>query len=40
MLTAEREALIAERNSGRIDDEVIRSMMFGLDLEEAMLHRT
>lgn len=40
MLAAEREALIAERDSGHIDDEVLRSMMFGLDLEEATLNRT
>jgi len=40
MLAAEREALIAERDSGHIDDEVLRSMLHGLDLEEATLNRT
>lgn len=39
MLAAERAALIAERDSGRIDDEVLRSMLQGLDLEEATLNR-
>jgi CPA1 family monovalent cation:H+ antiporter len=39
MLAAEREVLIAERDSGRIDDEVLRSMLHGLDLEEATLNR-
>ena len=29
MLAAEREALVAERDSGRIDDEVLRSMLHG-----------
>ncbi len=40
MLAAERKALVAERDSGRIDDDVLRSMMRGLDLEEAALDRT
>jgi len=39
MLAAEREAFIAERDSGRIDDEVLRSVLRGLDLEEATLNR-
>lgn len=39
MLAAERTALIAERDSGNIDDEVLRSMLYGLDLEEATLNR-
>lgn len=39
MLAAERTALVAERDSGAIDDEVLRSMLYGLDLEEAMLNR-
>lgn len=39
MLDAEREAFIAERDSGRIDDEVLRSVLHGLDLEEATLNR-
>ncbi|HEU4359993.1 MAG TPA: Na+/H+ antiporter [Mycobacterium sp.] len=38
MLAAERETLIAERDSGHIDDEVLRSMLHGLDLEEATLN--
>lgn len=37
MLAAERDTLIAERDEGRIDDQVLRTMMHGLDLEEAML---
>jgi CPA1 family monovalent cation:H+ antiporter len=40
MLAAEREAFIAERDSGHIDDEVLRSVLHGLDLEEATLNRT
>ncbi|KUI23675.1 Na+/H+ antiporter [Mycobacterium sp. GA-2829] len=39
MLAAERATLIAERDSGRIDDEVLRSVLYGLDLEEATLNR-
>ncbi|MBS1696258.1 MAG: Na+/H+ antiporter [Actinobacteria bacterium] len=39
MLAAEREAFIAERDSGRIDDEVLRTVLYGLDLEEATLNR-
>src|SRR5215212_988521 len=39
MLAAERAAFIAERDSGRIDDEVLRSVLHGLDLEEATLNR-
>ena len=40
MLAAERETFIAERDSGNIDDEVLRSVLHGLDLEEATLNRT
>ena len=40
MLAAERAAFIAERDSGHIDDEVLRSLLHGLDLEEATLNRT
>jgi CPA1 family monovalent cation:H+ antiporter len=40
MLAAERAAFIAERDSGNIDDEVLRSVLHGLDLEEATLNRT
>jgi CPA1 family monovalent cation:H+ antiporter len=39
MLAAEREVLIAERDEERIDDEVLRSLLHGLDLEEATLNR-
>ncbi len=39
MLDAERQTFIAERDNGRIDDEVLRSVMHGLDLEEATLNR-
>jgi CPA1 family monovalent cation:H+ antiporter len=39
MLDAERQTFIAERDSGRIDDEVLRTVMRGLDLEEATLNR-
>ncbi|OBF31503.1 Na+/H+ antiporter [Mycobacterium sp. ACS1612] len=39
MLAAERATFIAERDSGRIDDEVLREVLRGLDLEEATLNR-
>jgi CPA1 family monovalent cation:H+ antiporter len=39
MLKAERETFIAERDAGNIDDEVLRSVLRGLDLEEATLNR-
>lgn len=39
MLAAERAALIKERDEERIDDEVLRSMLHNLDLEEATLNR-
>ena len=39
MLAAERAAFIAERDKGNIDDEVLRRMLHGLDLEEATLNR-
>ncbi|MET0453075.1 MAG: Na+/H+ antiporter [Mycobacterium sp.] len=39
MLKAERETFIEERDAGRIDDEVLRSVLRGLDLEEATLNR-
>ena len=39
MLAAEREAFIAERDAGTISDEVLRSALYGLDLEEASLNR-
>jgi CPA1 family monovalent cation:H+ antiporter len=39
MLAAERAAFIAERDAGHIDDEVLRSVLHGLDLEEATLNR-
>lgn len=37
-LAAERAALIAERDHGRIDDQVLRRLLHGLDLEEASLN--
>lgn len=39
MLAAERRVLIAERDRGRIDDEVLRAMLLNLDLEEATINR-
>jgi CPA1 family monovalent cation:H+ antiporter len=39
MLAAERATFIAQRNSGQIDDEVLREVLRGLDLEEATLNR-
>ena len=39
MLAAERQTFIAERDNGRIDDDVLRTVMRGLDLEEATLNR-
>ncbi|PQM46312.1 hypothetical protein C1Y40_03516 [Mycobacterium talmoniae] len=38
MLDAEREAFIAERDRGHIDDQVLRAALHGLDLEEATLN--
>lgn len=35
VLAAQRAALIAERDDGRIDDEVVRAMLERLDLQEA-----
>ena len=39
MLAAERATFIAERDNGQIDDEVLREVLRGLDLEEATLNR-
>jgi monovalent cation/hydrogen antiporter len=39
MLAAERATFIAERDSGQIDDQVLRTMLRGLDFEEATLNR-
>ncbi|HWH67697.1 MAG TPA: cation:proton antiporter, partial [Gaiellales bacterium] len=39
MLAAERATFIAERDANRIDDEVLRSLMHDLDLQEATLNR-
>lgn len=39
MLAAERETFIAERDADRIDDEVLRTLMRDLDLQEATLNR-
>ena len=40
MLAAERKTFIEERDAGRINDETLRTMLHGLDLEEATLNRT
>ncbi|MGC0366791.1 Na+/H+ antiporter [Rhodococcus sp. 27YEA15] len=39
MIEAEREVFVAERDAGRIDDEVLRRVLRELDLEEAALDR-
>jgi monovalent cation/hydrogen antiporter len=39
MLAAERATFIAERDAGHINDEVLRTVLHGLDLEEAALNR-
>jgi monovalent cation/hydrogen antiporter len=39
MLSAEREVFVAARDAGRIDDEVLRTVLRELDLEEAALSR-
>lgn len=39
MLASERRTFIADRDAGRIDDEVLRTALRGLDLEEATLRR-
>ncbi|MBV8965253.1 MAG: Na+/H+ antiporter [Mycobacteriaceae bacterium] len=39
MLAAERKTFIEERDAGRIDDELLRAALRGLDLEEATLRR-
>jgi CPA1 family monovalent cation:H+ antiporter len=39
MLTAEREVFVTARDSGEIDDEVLRKVLRELDLEEAALAR-
>lgn len=39
MLSAEREAMIHERDAGRIDDEVLRDLLHELDLQEAAFNR-
>jgi CPA1 family monovalent cation:H+ antiporter len=39
MLDVERSTFIAERDSGKIDDELLRELLIGLDLEEATLSR-
>jgi monovalent cation/hydrogen antiporter len=39
MLAAERETLVALRDTGRIDDEILSRTLRELDLEEAMLTR-
>jgi CPA1 family monovalent cation:H+ antiporter len=37
MLEAERQTFLEMRDAGRIDDEVLRKVVYELDLEEAML---
>ena len=37
LLAAQRQALIAERDAQRLDDEVLRELLEGLDLEQALL---
>ncbi len=37
MMTAQRQALIAERDAGRLDDEVLRQVLENLDIEEAVV---
>ena len=39
MLEAERDVFVQLRDDRRIDDEVLRRVLFELDLEEAMLAR-
>lgn len=39
MLDSEREVYVSERDSGRIDDDVLNRLQHDLDLEEAMLDR-
>lgn len=39
MLEKEREVFIAERDAGNIDDEVLRTVLRGLDLEEATMNQ-
>lgn len=39
MLSAERQEFIAQRDAGAINDEVLRGLLHGLDLEEAALNR-
>jgi CPA1 family monovalent cation:H+ antiporter len=38
VLQVEREALIGLRNDGRIDDEVVRTLLRELDFEESRVH--
>jgi len=39
MLATEREVFLDHRDDGRIDDEVLRRVLRGLDQEEALLDR-
>jgi len=39
MLAAEREAILAARDSGQLDDEILRSAMHAIDMEESLLER-
>ncbi|MGH6616442.1 cation:proton antiporter [Sphingomonas sp.] len=37
VLTAQRKALIAERNAERLEDEIVRDLLTGIDIEQAAL---
>jgi hypothetical protein len=37
MMNIERDVFVGLRNSGRISEEVMREIEYGLDLEEALL---
>jgi CPA1 family monovalent cation:H+ antiporter len=39
-LDAERRALVAQRDSGRVDDEMLRRLVRRLDFEEALMEHT
>ena len=38
-IAEDREEFIRQRDAGTIDDEVLRTVLRGLDLEEAALNR-
>lgn len=39
VLTARRDALIAERDAERLDDEILRELLEDIDLEQAVVAR-